>query len=169
MTACTFRVGSRASALARTQTEWLAERLGDGVSLIWGVGQLESEITFCPAQAVIDNEILSWCRRCDRGVSTADDALAVDVTRAVGIAGSFLDTDHTLRHFRGELWEPSILFRNRRAVWDERGAPRLEDAAEAAADALIAAEGEPCLSEDQEKELRRIEADFLGRIGVDPR
>lgn len=35
MTAAPFRVGSRASALARTQTEWVAERLGDGVALVW--------------------------------------------------------------------------------------------------------------------------------------
>jgi hydroxymethylbilane synthase len=30
-----FRVGSRASALARTQTEWIAERLGEGIALVW--------------------------------------------------------------------------------------------------------------------------------------
>jgi hydroxymethylbilane synthase len=30
-----FRVGSRASPLARRQAEWLAERLGDGASLVW--------------------------------------------------------------------------------------------------------------------------------------
>ncbi|HVG94961.1 MAG TPA: hydroxymethylbilane synthase [Planctomycetota bacterium] len=30
-----FRVGSRASLLARTQTEWIAGRLGDGVALVW--------------------------------------------------------------------------------------------------------------------------------------
>jgi len=34
-TAAPFRVGSRSSLLARTQTEWLAERLGDGVHLVW--------------------------------------------------------------------------------------------------------------------------------------
>jgi hydroxymethylbilane synthase len=30
-----FRVGSRASPLARRQAEWLAERLGDGTALVW--------------------------------------------------------------------------------------------------------------------------------------
>lgn len=30
-----LRIGSRVSALARTQTEWLAERMGDPVSFVW--------------------------------------------------------------------------------------------------------------------------------------
>ena len=140
------------------------EHLSAGVSLLWGAGQLESELTFSPAQAVIDDEILSACRRYDRGVSTADEDLALEVTRRVGIAGSFLDDEHTLAHFRDELWEPSISWRNRRATWDEAGSPRLDEAAEARADALISADQPPALSEDQRKELLRIEADFLHRL-----
>lgn len=35
MTPPVLRIGSRASALARTQTEWLAERLGDPVAFVW--------------------------------------------------------------------------------------------------------------------------------------
>lgn len=35
MSALPLRVGSRASLLARTQTEWIASRLGDDVALVW--------------------------------------------------------------------------------------------------------------------------------------
>lgn len=35
MSAACFRVGSRSSALARWQAEWVADRLGDGTSLVW--------------------------------------------------------------------------------------------------------------------------------------
>lgn len=35
MSALPLRVGSRASLLARTQTEWIASRLGDDVTLVW--------------------------------------------------------------------------------------------------------------------------------------
>jgi trimethylamine--corrinoid protein Co-methyltransferase len=41
--------------------------LQSGVGLVWGVGQLESEMTLSPAQAVIDNEILGYVRRYLRG------------------------------------------------------------------------------------------------------
>jgi len=150
---------------AMEKTFGFQAQLAAGVSLVWGVGQLESELTFSPAQAVIDNEILSCCKRYFRGVEVSDETLAVDVARRVGIAGGFLDDEHTLRHFRDELWEPSILWRNRRELWNERGAPRLEETAEARADKLIAEKAEPCLTEDQEKELLAIESDYLKRMG----
>ncbi len=108
-----------------------------GVGCIWGVGQLESELTFSPAQAVIDDEMIAFNRRYSRGISLSDSSLAVDLTRAVGIAGSFLDRDHTLEHFRTELFEPSVLFRKRRANWVAEGRQSLEERAEDLADELI--------------------------------
>ena len=141
-----------------------AAQTSAGVSLIWGVGQLESEMTFSPAQAVIDDEIISYVRRHARGVEVSDETLALDVVREVGIGGSFLDAQHTLRHFREELWEPMILFRDRREKWMAKGAAGLAAAAEERADALIAAERPPCLTEEQEKTLLDIETDFLKRM-----
>ncbi len=132
-----------------------------GVSLIWGVGQLESELTFSPAQAVIDNEILSVCRRYARGVNISDESLATDLVRDVGIGGSFLDSDHTLEHFREELWEPTILWRNRREAWTTAGSLTLADAAKARADELIDTEPPCCLTEDQKRDLLKIEQRFL--------
>ncbi len=57
--------------------------LQNGVSNIWAVGQLESEITFSPAQAVIDEEIIGYVKRYLRGVEVDEDALAVDLIREV--------------------------------------------------------------------------------------
>jgi trimethylamine--corrinoid protein Co-methyltransferase len=132
-----------------------------GVSLIWGVGQLESELTISPAQAVIDNEALAYVRRYQRGVRAGQDDLAVDVAREVGIAGEFLSHEHTLAHFRQEIFEPNILCRVKREAWSAAGAKPLGQAAEEQADALIAAPRTPCLAEDQAKALREIEDSFL--------
>ena len=134
-----------------------AAQMSAGVSLIWGVGQLESEMTFSPAQAVIDNEIVSYCRRYARGVGVSDETLALEEVRKVGIAGSFLETEHTLEHFREELWEPTLLFRNRREMWDHR---RLDEVAQTRADELIAADRAPGLTEEQDKALLAIETRF---------
>jgi len=65
----------------------------NGVNLIWGIGQLESELTVSPAQAVIDNEIIGYTERVLRGFRTNDETLAVDIVRDVGIAGDFLGTE----------------------------------------------------------------------------
>ena len=140
--------------------------LNSGVNLIWGVGQLESELTLSPAQAVIDNETVGYVQRYLRGVDVTAETLAVDVTRSVGIAGSFLDTQHTFENFRTEFFEPSLLFRKKRAHWDDAGRPMLGDAAEERAEALMKKEQVPVLSGEQLDALLEIEGGFLKQIGV---
>jgi len=135
-----------------------------GVSLIWGVGQLESELTLSPAQAVIDNETLAYVRRFLRGVEVTEETLAVDLVREVGISGEFLSEEHTLEHFRTEFFDPSILFRERRPVWKEGGSKSLHEAAEAKADEMIAEAHPETLTDDQVKALRKIEDSFLKKI-----
>jgi len=144
-----------AQAAIEKSIGWLTH-LSSGVNLVWGVGQLESELTVSPAMAVIDQEILSFVARYRRGIDVSETTLAVDVTRDVGIAGEFLSHDHTLDHFREELFEPAILWRGKRADWDAEGAQTLTDRAEARATELMAAQAEPILTEDQRRELGKI-------------
>ena len=47
--------------------------LQNGVNVIWGAGQLESELTISPAQAVIDNEIIGYVKRLLKGVEVTDE------------------------------------------------------------------------------------------------
>jgi trimethylamine--corrinoid protein Co-methyltransferase len=135
--------------------------LQQGVSLIWGVGQLESELTLSPAQAVIDDEIIGYARRFLRGIEVSEESLALSVIREVGIAGNFLEHEHTLQHFRSELFEPQILCRQRRPLWKEKGSLSLAEIAEEKARALMADPIDSGLSEDQIRELHRIESAFL--------
>ena len=135
-----------------------------GVNIVWGVGSLESEKTLSPAKAVMDNEIIGMVRRFVRGIEVTDETVAEDVTREVGIAGSFLGTDHTFDHFRSELHEPELLCRVSREKWKDAGGRRLsETAAEVAAD-ILSAEREPLLDEATLAELKRIEAHYLGQV-----
>ena len=134
--------------------------LQSGVSLIWGVGQLESELTISPAQALIDNEVLGYVRRYLRGFDVTEETLAVDVTRSVGIRGNYLAEEHTLRHFRTELFQPTLLFRQRRPAWKAEGEKSLWQAAEERADELIRRERPSLLSEEQQRALREIERTY---------
>ncbi len=132
-----------------------------GVSLVWGVGQLESELTFSPAQAVIDQELVRAARHFARGIRANTDDLALDVVREVGIAGDFLGHEHTFTHFRSELYEPDLLWRRRRAEWITMGSPSLARRAEERADELIARPRLPCVDESVSRALRDIEHEFL--------
>jgi trimethylamine:corrinoid methyltransferase-like protein len=133
-----------------------------GVSSIWGVSQLESEMTVSPAQAVMDNEMIGYAKRFRCGVPVTDESLALDVTREVGISGSFLASEHTLEHFRTELFEPQVLFRQNRDHWHATGAPRLDAQAEAIANDLMANPVDTGLDDDQLRELRGL-ADTFAR------
>jgi trimethylamine--corrinoid protein Co-methyltransferase len=126
-----------------------------GVSTIWGVGQVESEKTISPVQAVIDDEIIAAVRRYLRGFSTDEESLAVEEIRRVGICGSFLDTDHTFAHFRDEVFLPGRLVRVQRMSAGERA--DLVSRAEDRVDEILAAEAEPVLEETVERELLAIE------------
>jgi trimethylamine--corrinoid protein Co-methyltransferase len=126
-----------------------------GVSTIWGVGQVESEKTISPVQAVIDDEIIAAVRRYLRGFSTDEESLAVEEVRRVGICGSFMDTDHTFSHFREEVFLPEQLVRVQRMSAGERA--DLVSRAEDRVDAILCAEREPILDEKTERELLAIE------------
>jgi len=126
------------------------------VTNIWGVGQLESEITFSPAQAVIDNEMIDYIRRFRRGVEVRDDTLAVGLTRSLGPAASFLEQDHTLERFRDEFFDPKVLFRRRRDDWNKSGKPTLADRAERIANELIARPVRDALDENQINALEQL-------------
>jgi trimethylamine--corrinoid protein Co-methyltransferase len=143
---------------------WHAQ-MSSGVSLIWGLGQLESEMTISPAQAVIDNEMISYVRRYLRGVPVDEETLALDVLREVGIGGSFLEHEHTLRHFRSELYMPSLLLRDRWAKWQSAGGKTLAERAEEVALGLMAGPADSGLTEEQAAELDRITSQFLPEGG----
>jgi trimethylamine--corrinoid protein Co-methyltransferase len=127
---------------------------------------LESELTISPGQAVIDNEMIEYAKRYHRGIEVSEEQLALDVTRSVGIAGSFLDHEHTLKHFRDELFEPSLLFRKRRSDWNAEGMKRLDERAEVIADDLMARTVDNGLSDEQRIELGRLASKRLREVSI---
>jgi trimethylamine--corrinoid protein Co-methyltransferase len=114
-----------------------AAHMAEGVSNIWSVGQLESELSVSPAQAVMDDEMISFVKRYLRGVRIDKETLAVDITREVGIAGSYLAETHTMDHFKEELFMPELLFRSKRSDWETAGKKTLEQRAEERAAKLM--------------------------------
>ncbi len=140
-----------------------ATHVAAGVSVIWGVGQLESEKTLSPMQAVIDDEIAGAARRFAAGFPVDDAALAVGEIRRVGISGSFLGSEHTLEHFKGTLYEPRHLVRVQRGA--EAGRRSLQENAEDYVRDTLAKPAAPLLGEAEERELERIERRYASLTG----
>lgn len=72
-------------------------------------------------QLVIDNEWFDYINRVLRGFDVDQDALALDVIRRVGIAGSFLRERHTLKYMRKEVWYPRLSNRKDWNGWMREG------------------------------------------------
>ena len=73
------------------------------------------------AELVINNEMIGYLRRIMKGFEVNKETLAFEVIRRVGVSGHFLEDEHTLKHFRKELWFPSLFDRNNWEIWKGKG------------------------------------------------
>ncbi|MBA7480277.1 Glycine betaine methyltransferase [subsurface metagenome] len=69
------------------------------------------------AELVINNEMIGYLKRIMKGFEVNKETLAFEVIERVGIGGHFLGDEHTLRHFKEELWFPSLFDRNSWELW----------------------------------------------------
>jgi trimethylamine--corrinoid protein Co-methyltransferase len=59
-------------------------------------------------QACLDIEAYDCMHHFMRGIEVSEDTLCTELLREKGIGGHFLETDHTLRHFREEFFLPRL-------------------------------------------------------------
>jgi trimethylamine--corrinoid protein Co-methyltransferase len=127
--------------------------------MIYGVGMLDSALTWDYASALLQNEFLDMVLKIVEGIHVSESNIAYDVIRDVGPAGEFLTHDHTLKHCR-ELSQTKLMNRNTRESWEEAGSPDIVELAyEKSIDILENYKPTP-RSENVQKELDRIYAEF---------
>jgi len=67
-------------------------------------------------------------KRVAKGFEVTEETLASDVVHAVGPRGSYLAEDHTVEHFRKEIWLPgSVWTRQTWDLWSEEGRQSMAD------------------------------------------
>ena len=74
---------------------------------------------------VLCDEIVEWANRVAAGIEVSERTLALDVIDQVGPRGHFLQTPHTLEHFRRSIWQPRFFDRDSRAGWEAAGSKDL--------------------------------------------
>ena len=70
-----------------------------------------------PIQLVIDNEYAGALKRFARGFEVNEETIASDLIEQIGPGGLFAGTEHTVKHFRQEHWEPALFSREPLNVW----------------------------------------------------
>ena len=137
-----------------------------GVNLIWGMGQLDSQMSISAAQLVIDDEIAGQVLRLREGVPVDEERLAGETYEAISRGEELLSHPHTLRWFREELRDSRLGNRDRWEGWSARGSQDLRGQATIRVEELLEPEWEPVLTEEQSRELERIEESWRKQAGV---
>jgi trimethylamine--corrinoid protein Co-methyltransferase len=99
-----------------------------GANLVHDIGYLDCAMTGSLELVAFCDEIIEWVRRYLRRLEISEETLALDLIEQVGPDGSFLDTEHTLKHVREE-WRPRLLDRRSYQRWLEKGATTLQQRA----------------------------------------
>jgi trimethylamine--corrinoid protein Co-methyltransferase len=116
-----------AQAAAEASLSILLHTVG-GANLVHDVGYLDCAMTGSLELVAFCDEIIEWVRRYTRKVEINEETLALDLIEQVGPDGTFLDSEHTLKHVREE-WRPDLIDRRSFQRWTERGATTLQQRA----------------------------------------
>jgi len=127
-----------------------------GLTFCQNLGTLASGLYGSVEQLLICDEIAHTVNRLLAGFSVTDDALALDVIRAVGHGKDFLTHDHTLTHFKRSLFFPSLFRRQSVHQWLEGGGRPIVEVAHGRVREILAGATAIPLPEGAGDELDRI-------------
>ncbi|MCU0917864.1 MAG: trimethylamine methyltransferase family protein [Planctomycetes bacterium] len=133
---------------------------GSTVSLPLSIGALDNGAAFSPTQAMLDVEMNEAIYRFAHGIEVNDDTCAVDLINDLLFCehGTYLESEHTLSHFRQVGWNPRLFDRS---YFDHTqpapcGDERILRQADQAWRQLVANQPAPTLDRAFRRELDRI-------------
>ncbi len=127
-----------------------------GANLIHDVGYLESGLLGSLDMLVLSDEAISMVKRIMRGIAVNPETLAVEVISRVGPGGHFLDDDHTIAHFKEEVWIPELIDRSNLEDWDKTGRKWMGDRIREKVHQILKEHEPEPLEEEVVKELKAI-------------
>ena len=134
-----------------------------GVNFIWGAGNLESTLAMSCEALVMDDEIAGYFLRFQKGFPVDEEGLALEDIKESGRSGDFLNSLHTLKHFRQVLSRGQLVARARHGDWEAKGSHTFEDMARQRVRDILAEEPRHYLDALQRAELDRIERIAMGK------
>ena len=126
-----------------------------GANLIYGLGMLESGMTFDFGQLVMDNEFARFIKQSVGGIPVSDETLMVEEIKKVGPFGDFLSLDSTMKYMRGQS-QPKLIDRRVRDEWKAMGSTTIYDRALVEARRILAEHQPLPLRDGAAEEMRAI-------------
>jgi len=120
------------------------------------VGYIESGLTSSAVMIVLADEIIAMVRYIVEGVSVDPNSLALDAIRRIKPGANYLTDEHTLDNWRGALFFPKLLNRERFESWEKSGRLDMSSRLNKAAREILARHRVPPLSDSAEKEIDAV-------------
>ena len=127
-----------------------------GTDLIYGLGMIDMGMAISYEQFLMDAEFVRMFKRTEKPVMTDEDALALEVIKAVGPAGNYLSQKHTLKHMRDEISTTILIDRRMRESWEKDGAKDMPTAAREMAKKIFAEHRAVPLTEEAQRKITEI-------------
>ena len=137
-----------------------------GANLIYGLGMIESGMTFDYGQLLMDNEIARMIKYCVNGIPVNDETLSVEVTKEVGPFKDFLTHRNTFENMKIQS-QPKLMDRRVRSAWEADGKTTLHDRAMAEARRIMESHTPDPLPDGVAEELRAIVEETEKELGID--
>jgi len=136
-----------------------------GVRSFASVGVLAGAQIASLIQIVIDAEFAGLVNRLLKGIECSKDNLALVLINKVGIGGNFLGEDHTVKHFRKELWFPELIDRRIPSSWLKDEKITIDKAKDKVKSLLKNYQSRPTLNKDKIREIKKVVKKADERIG----
>lgn len=127
-----------------------------GAQLIHDVGYMDNGTTGALDQLVLCHEIIGWVKQAVKELVVDDETLALDlIAQVVDNDSDFLQTDHTLRHYKEDYY-PALTDRGLFDAWQAEGALTLQERARRKVDQILDEHQPPPLPDDVRAGLLRV-------------
>ncbi len=139
-----------------------------GVNLVSGPGLLDFVNCMSLEKLLLDDQACGMAQRLARGIEQTSQEPAPDLLAQVVGQGHFLSHPHTKKHFRHELFIPSLLIdRGSYGEWEKRGGEDANGAAHLQVDKILSKGNPAPLDEALDQELCSLMRTDAGRLGID--
>ncbi len=145
-----------------------AAAINSRVNILMNPGMFASGLTVSYEQLVIDNEMLGWLFRLQRGIEVSEETLAVKQIEKAGPEGQLLGKalEFALKRLKAEYWTPGISCRYSYNKWVDRGRKSIVKIAREKAEEILRVHQPKKLDDETKTNLGRIVDEFERSTGL---
>ena len=133
-----------------------------GADFVHDVGLMYHGTMASPELTVLSNEIIDMVNVSMGGIEINEDTLPLDLIEKKGPRANYISEKHTLKHFR-KFWAPNLFDRSVTRGADAKNCEEMVN--EATIKIMETYQSKPP-SDDVVKELKKVEADWFKRVGI---